>query len=243
MIGGGVSITRLAACSPSASAPVPINPLDLTTPPEWYEGTTGVGVDEGTLTWLDQGPNGLHLTQAVAAKQPAYNGTDTLTFDGVDDFLMNTSMPLSGSDLHVFVVVSIDPTGVDNGRIITNNDGPDFPSAGVPRMMVVKSSGQVALQDHTLDKAITDGDEADNTVKLLRSSISGGVASMAVGGVVQSATSSIGTALISTKLVVGLGNITRAFKGGIKEIVNVRGFMSAEEIIGTTAYLTAKHEM
>lgn len=69
-----------------------------------YDSSTGGSLTQpsGTIgRWEDKGPNLWHATQSVAANQPrritgsAYNGLDTIRFDGVDDILRITTVGAS----------------------------------------------------------------------------------------------------------------------------------------------------
>lgn len=80
----------------------------------WYVADRGITLNGSTVSqWADQSGNGYHLAQSTPDYQPTYsltsfNGKPGVTFDGVDDYLSNTSLPAiaTGTDLPLTVVIA-----------------------------------------------------------------------------------------------------------------------------------------
>lgn len=97
----------------------------------WLESGTGAFSDIGCTTaatdtssvacWADQSGNGHNATQSLVVRQPIYrtnilnatHGQSVLRFDGVDDFLITTAVPATGSAARTLVAVI--NNGTDNG--------------------------------------------------------------------------------------------------------------------------------
>jgi len=79
---------------PSSHAYLPSdNPTSLKA---WFRNGVGVTSSGGVVSqWDDQSGNGNHLLQATGTKQPAYDGSAIITFDGVDDFMKCTAFTLN----------------------------------------------------------------------------------------------------------------------------------------------------
>ncbi len=81
-----------------------------------YDSSVGTTTDEdGVNEWLDQGPNGYTLTQAVGAAKPdlsvaRQNGLDGIFFDGIDDtFRIEAASPAipTTEELTMFLVAEL----------------------------------------------------------------------------------------------------------------------------------------
>lgn len=75
----------------------------------WLKSTEGITLNGSTVSaWADQSGNGQNAVQVTAASQPAYvanqlNGYPVLRFDGVNDYLQNTSLVI-GQPTTFFIV-------------------------------------------------------------------------------------------------------------------------------------------
>jgi len=148
---------------------------------------------------------------------------------------------MSGSDVHVFLVAALDATTNSWGRFISNSSGTDWGNASRP-MLILKNSATAQIADRTTSNvAQSDGNEIDGVTKLIRSSVEAGTAKIAINGTVQTTTGAVTTPLTGPGLSVGLGNSNVVSKMTVKEIVYVRGAMTAQEITDTENYLTTKH--
>lgn len=61
----------------------------------WWDKRTGITIATGVSAWVDR-VQGATLSQATGTKQPTYNASTGLTFDGVDDFLLGAANSLQG---------------------------------------------------------------------------------------------------------------------------------------------------
>lgn len=102
----------------------------------WYRADKGVTLGTGVSTWADQSTSGKNATQATAAAQPVYNTSSnlinfnpTLSFDGTNDVLSNSTISYNGSlSEAIFAVVMPDAVagthdivGLGTGASSTNS--------------------------------------------------------------------------------------------------------------------------
>jgi hypothetical protein len=86
-----------------ANVSAPATPLTIITSVpvlQWIRADLGITLATGVSAWADQSGNGHHFTQGTGSSQPLYNASDftlngrpSVTGDGVDDMLLNGTMP------------------------------------------------------------------------------------------------------------------------------------------------------
>jgi hypothetical protein len=106
----------------------------------WYRADKGVTTATGVNLWADQSVTLKDLTQATAGAQPVYNNTanlinfnPTLTFDGTNDVLSNTTISHSGTngeDMFAVVLPNSVPAGVHDiiglGTVANTGNSTEF---------------------------------------------------------------------------------------------------------------------
>jgi hypothetical protein len=70
---------------------------------------SGAAFSGSVATWLDKSGNGNHVTNGTAGERPVYgvntlNGNGLITFDGVNDRLLNGGVSIPGNDITMFIV-------------------------------------------------------------------------------------------------------------------------------------------
>jgi hypothetical protein len=173
--------------------------------------------------WYDQSGNANHATQGTNASQPKIVDGGSLVsggldFDGVNDFLLSTSVYPTASHISAFFLA--DSTGTDNRVLDTRGTG----AAGTVQGWFARfsSSGGISLVD--------DGTTSFGTTNIIRSgkSLATVVASQTIiedytnGTLSASATGSIGSFYSGNPLTIGAnsnGQNTQLFGGTIQEII------------------------
>lgn len=93
------------------------SPLDIPGLALWLDASDTSTIDTSTASpdvdsWTDKSPNGLIFSQGTASKKPhivsAANGRNAISFDGVDDFLIASSVPFTGNVGTIFTVFQFD---------------------------------------------------------------------------------------------------------------------------------------
>jgi hypothetical protein len=127
-------------------------PADITTT-AWYDAADADTITEsgGSVSaWDDKSGNLRHVLQDTGAKQPTYNLTDTVTFDGVDDFLGNGSpFMYDNGEISVFLVNKIarNPT-TENLNILAEGRSSDSAPAYVPARLISGDMGVAIRTDN-----------------------------------------------------------------------------------------------
>ncbi|PUA37873.1 hypothetical protein C8Z91_18095 [Paenibacillus elgii] len=124
LIGALAASSWSAALAPhtAKAAPDPVSPGGVTTNPHlWLRADNGITAADGKVVeWKDLSGNNLDFSQTDVTKQPAYNDESNrlnfnkgVTFDGVDDFLLNANGVLGNgtyNNFNAFVVSGIGNT-------------------------------------------------------------------------------------------------------------------------------------
>jgi hypothetical protein len=78
----------------------------------WYRADQGITIATGVSQWNDLSGNAYHLAQSNTTKQPTYNATDasfnsqaTMTFDGSNDVLFNSILPVGFNTTFVVLIL------------------------------------------------------------------------------------------------------------------------------------------
>ena len=78
-----------------------------------FRADTGITEATGVSNWVDQVSGSTELVQSTTANQPSYDATETvgtladagaMTFDGVNDSLIGTSVTSVNQPYHIFIV-------------------------------------------------------------------------------------------------------------------------------------------
>ena len=97
-----------------------------------FRADTGITVGTGVSNWVDQVSGSIELTQGTTANQPSYDATETvgtladagaMTFDGVNDSLIGTSVTSVNQPYHIFIVFK-PVTWVAGKEVFTANGAP-----------------------------------------------------------------------------------------------------------------------
>ena len=115
---------RAMLMAASNSAAAAWTPAQITTA-LWLDAadaSTITTVSGAVSQWNDKSGNGRHLSQATAASRPAYQATGlsslpTLQFDGINDFLQNTSFSFGNSAFTFYCVMQSSIPGGGSGCI------------------------------------------------------------------------------------------------------------------------------
>ncbi len=236
---GGLFFDKAFTISVTAGAAAAFLPTDLTIMPEWYRGKFGVTVGTGVQNWADQGTNASDLTQAVGAQQPAYDAVNgILNFDGIDDFLDTRIPAMSGTDVHIFAVGAFD-AGQIWGRYLSHTSAVDYNNLSKP-VLLLRDAGTLNLATYASSvRARTDASEIGAIPKLVHSQVVAGVSKLFINSLEQVQNNTVTTPLTAIGLTVGEGNNANG-KMALREVVYVRGPMTAQEVINTETYLKAE---
>jgi hypothetical protein len=101
-----------------------------------------IDINNNVSQWNDLSGNGRHISQATTTKRPAYvasalNSKPGLTFDGVDDILVNTSAT-GVANCSIFSVLKVNSASTTNDQLFINIGG--FAANGKLRSMIQPSS-------------------------------------------------------------------------------------------------------
>jgi len=178
-------------CTIPAAADSAWTPLELS-PALWLDASDASTITEsGGLVsqWDDKSGNGRHVEQLTGASQPAYNGTTkAIEFDGLDDYLWNTSPFMADNGASVYVACSLVASA--SARVVgeglsTNNDPVYSPQCGsvVASEMawfIRKGSPRETLHDQNIALSATGA--IDGITKIYQWKDTGSVVSGRVNG-------------------------------------------------------------
>ena len=114
------------------------HPLDLAGSQLYYAKNTAT-----PSLWNDQSPNAFDLTQTVAAQQPTI-GTDTVDFDGVNDFMNRSVVNPFISDNLGTIYFSVNFVAGEVQRTIIIND-PTFTSSRNSFQIIILPTGVIRV--------------------------------------------------------------------------------------------------
>jgi concanavalin A-like lectin/glucanase superfamily protein len=186
---GSAPVGTLVRRIGDAEGAAAFSPDDLAGLEGWWKADSLVLADgDPVATWIDSSGNGRDVTQGTAASKPTYqtgelNGLPVVRYDGVDDYLENTSFPNAADEYTVFVVAKLDATDAAQAILGDLSDAPGdvdwyfFNDGGTTYWRVQDSAGQkedtyatdlrgafhiyVGLVDGSTSFLYTDGVERD----------------------------------------------------------------------------------
>lgn len=231
-IGRGVKVGR--GVKIGSTNPTPLTIIKSVPVLQWIRGDLGITLATGVSAWADQSGNAHHFTQATGGAQPLYTAADatlnnrpSITADGVNDTLLNSTMP-NGDGNWVSGIVKV-VTWTTNRCLWGSNAAPEtgdlLTYIGTPSLALYNGTGAVivnaGLPVNTWGRAEMYGvNTAAGYLKLRSTTVAG-----AVGG----STTSTGCALFST-IGIAFGN------DAIAERVVCSGKPTANEISELEAY-------
>jgi hypothetical protein len=90
---------------------IPFSPTDIIGLKLWLDAGQGVTKDGSNYVsqWADQSGNGNNASQGTAANQPLYvasglNSKPVISFDGINDYLIGTVLPIGAGSFTVFII-------------------------------------------------------------------------------------------------------------------------------------------
>lgn len=233
---GGLTFDEVSTVNVTSASAFQIS--DLTITAEEYDARVGITIGTGVQNWADQGANGNDLTEVTGAKQPAHDAVNNIViFDGIDDQLNAVNVPMSGADVHLFIVGTFPGGSHIDSRYASFTAGNDWSDLSKPVMLQMNWENLV-IKANNITIANTDGDEKDSTLKLIHSEIASGVGTIYVNGVAQAQTGNVTTPLTAIDLIIGNGG-GRYTALEARHIVYVRGPMTAQEILNVETLLNA----
>ena len=204
-----------------------INAYDVTRPALWLDASRDVStIDNKVALWADQSGNLRNVSQSTSSYRPTYtpnsiNDRPTITFDGVNDYLINSSITeldtLSGYS--IFVVYKNTEDNDDQCLVSFNNDQNRLQLYnGLVMNSYVNTSGAnvsgFTLNTYTVVSTIFNGAGIGNSGRIFIYK-NGSVQSVSYTGTVPSSSSSV------TSISIGAmgSDITRGLTGEIAEII------------------------
>jgi len=214
----------------------------------WYKADAGVTTG-ATMTWADQGPNGVNLTQGTAANQPVYNTASNLinfnrclTFDGTNDRLSNATggAATANSAFTVYYVA------VNNASTTTRyaiglgaSTGANGFYSGTTSAVTTKSSGSNTLVTET--SAWQSGFPG-----ITRAGFNGGASApfyQASNGGAEATSVNLGLNITNTNLSIGArpDGTANFWQGNIAEAIYYTGKHAAANYNRVESYLALKY--
>jgi hypothetical protein len=207
-------------------------PAEITTE-LWLDASDAstITIATGVSQWDDKSGNGYHFTQATASAQPALstaalNGLDVITFDGINDFLRNTSSSLA-QPINIFVVAQ---TNVISGTTGSRQYVFDGVTTNTNRNLLALRGNQtnnpsiwafLGWLPHTV--------ATTNTYELYTCGFAGASSFIGVNGV--DVTGNPGTNNLTSGITLGTNYLLNAdwLSGGIAELVITTGDVDITE--------------
>jgi hypothetical protein len=254
--------TQPPAATPTATVPAAPTPTLSGNGPQslsglifWVDASqiTGLAGGQGVATWSDASGAGKHMAQATATLRPVYipgvlNGWPVVRFDGVDDYLTNStlSIPSGATILMVARNAAQTTTGSLYRPVFCGNSSPYLASGteyavgykrgDSPGFHAALANGSAAQVLQT-SAAATDAFELHTHVKSgTTGNLYRGGASVATG--IQSRSSGFGSGY---NLGADLADSSRRYKGDVAEVVVYNRALSDAERQSVENYLRAKY--
>jgi prepilin-type N-terminal cleavage/methylation domain-containing protein len=238
-----------------------------------YNGTTGgfsgevfgnLEDDDEVSTWKDKNPQlsaSIDLTQTTGTKRPLYeetgiSGLPSISFDGTDDLLSNTSsVPITSGDDAFTIAVVWSPDVVSAGnRVVFAQSGSDFSTGDASAALhVATATAQYATDAASLDtiNTVSAGSEYI-TIITSNSNTAGSVyASTNTAASITTDSSAIGTSAVSVGAVDETDGGTptpanvasRFFDGKVSEVIVWDRKLKTTEIQDVNSYLSKKYSI
>lgn len=224
-------------------------PSDISGLVQWLSDT---GSDPAE--WPDISTNGYHATQATAAFRPSIqtgilNGRQVRRFDGTNDYLVATSLPLTAISFTVFLVGK-HATKPWTGNI--NNDLQAYLDTGISgssgwilNTEPFVAAGRIGFAAYPSSSSVG-RIGADNTYQVLCARrVQGGANSVAINGSITADGNTLNWVRNSVGLYYGAwnnaGTIRRYLNGDLAEIIIYDTALSTTDRNNVEAYLSTKY--
>lgn len=216
----------------------------------WYRADKGITLGTGVNGWADQSLSLKDVTQATAGAQPVYNSTTnlinfnpTLTFDGTNDVLSNTTISHSGTngeDMFAVVLPNSLPAAVHDiiglGTVANTGNSTEFRLSSDRLNYISANSttiGSIANPSTSLGVQLANANKSNT-----------GAASIFLNGNSVS-TGTIAEMPVSNQLNLGARRLSGVnglfFNGRMAEVVLYNRQLNAAERQQVTSYLAIKY--